>query len=236
MKRGLLGAALAVALTATALSAPPAQAASGSLTVPTIIRYDSCENYPYWVRTSPDPGYDYDVSVEVDVFGPDGQRETGDFLTDFGTTAESSLFMCGSEMPGRWRMDAKVRACDYDYNCEEYSLTSRYFTVRKPHTRTSLSVKPARPRKGQVVHFRITTKDERRNGYYATSWAPVYLQEKKHGRWVRVHDSRTSAGETGRAVLRYRWTGGKATVRAVTPNSSSFSPSTSKPIVIKTKR
>jgi hypothetical protein len=104
--------------------------------------------------------------------------------------------------------------------------------MRRPHTRTALSVSTRRPAYGQVVACRIRVWDERPSGYYPTAFAWVVLQKRVDGHWVRVRGSRTLTHESGRVKvpLTYLRHHKRMKIRAVTQKSTRYARSTSDPV------
>lgn len=214
----------------------PAQARSaGSLASSAGVLYGTCAEHRYRYSFAVEPGYDYSLSIDVSVYGPDGIKTDADFDYDISTSGSGGLLFCGSEMAGRYRLEAEVEACDYDYDCYAFDLNPTSFSMRKPHTNTVLVASPARPRFNQAVAFKIRAKDERPRGYFATDGASVVLEAFSKGRWVRVRGSKSYAWD-GVAVVRYRWNiRGALRLRAKTLASSELSMSTSRAITIRTR-
>ncbi|WP_162598731.1 hypothetical protein [Nocardioides gilvus] len=227
----LAGTLLSVGLVAA--SAPTATANSGSISARPGVLYDTCRYHPYRYSFDVEPGYD-DLSMDVEAYGPDGVVATSDFQYDMGTSGTGELQFCGSELSGRYELEAEVEACDDDFNCYSFTVSSS-FKMRAPRTKTSLAVKPKKPRYNQVVKFVVRTRDERPAGYFSTDGAQVILQVRSKGTWTRVRASKTYAWD-GKAVLRYRWDVRKPLkVRAKTLKSGTGTASASRPVTIRPK-
>jgi hypothetical protein len=199
MKRVILGAVLA--LVATGLTGPArADSTYGSTAGVNGVLYDDCRYHPYRYAASPpgDPGY-WDLVVSLR--GPDGREAASDLVTRPAPTGSSKLgLLCPpTDLYGRYTIRATLR-----WGVDESSITSSSrlddssFSMRKPYTRTGLSVSTSRPAYGQRVVCRVRVWDERPGGYVATPFAWVHLEKRVDGRWVRVKGSRTLTHSTGR--------------------------------------
>lgn len=205
MKRAFLGALVLVLAGLTA----PAHAAStyGTVTGINGVLYDDCLYYPYRYAVDPpgDPGY-WDLVVSLR--GPDGREAASDLVTRPAPTGTSELgLLCPpTDLYGRYTIRATLR-----WGADESSITNwsqlddSSFSMRKPYTRTRLSVSTHRPSYGQLVTYRIGVRDERPTGYYPTPFAWVFLQKRVDGHWVRIKGTRTLTHATGRVRLRLRY-------------------------------
>jgi hypothetical protein len=220
------------ALSMTFVHSAPALAAGGWTSAPNGVLYSDCRDHPFSYAVEL-PAGTADWSMDVYAYSPDGLEASSDFIYDAAETGTGNFFFCGYEMPGRYTIEAEVEACDADYDCSTFSLDESSFYMRKPRTKTLLSASPLDARRGQVVKFVVTSKDERPRGYFRNDYARVYLQRKDGQRWVKIKGSQGLTGSNGKEVIKLRYTGGRPKVRAVTAASDAYSKSTSKPVTIR---
>ena len=195
-------------------------------------RGDPCQEHPYHYSFSTRGSYDQDMTITVAAYGPDGVDAADDFDYEIGTSGSGTLQFCGSEMPGRYRLTAKVEACNDDYDCTTFAIPSSSFQMRAPRTRTSIKAKPRHPHFDKAVTFVIRSRDERPRGYFATDGATVVLETRAHGRWVRVKQSKTYTSH-GKAKLKYLWNVHRAVkvrARTLASDYSATAGSVSKPV------
>jgi hypothetical protein len=235
MRRGILG---ILVLVLVGVASPPARADStfGSTTGINGVLYDDCLYYPYRYAVDPpgNPGY-WDLVVSLR--GPDGRKTASDLVTRPAPTGTSELgLLCPpTDLYGRYTIRATLR-----WGADESSITGSsqlddsHFSLRKPYTRTHLSVSTHRPSYGQVVTYRIGVRDERPTGYYPTAFAWVFLQKRVDGHWVRIKGTRTLTHATGRVKLRLRYLHHhkRMRVRAVAAAAPRFQRSESLPVRI----
>lgn len=217
-----------------ALPAPAAHAAeSGSTNAPNGVLFECADHeYTYSIDLpSEADGWSADITVR----GPDGLEATSDFIYDAPTHGTSEFQLCSFDEPGRYTITGEVEWHDYDYNTYTFSLRSSSFTMRAPRTRTSLTASATRVRRGAVVRFQITSKEERPAGYYPNEYDTVVLQRFVNGTWERIPGARGFTNERGRDVLKGRMTSAKAKVRALTPGEDGQSSSASRPIVLRAR-
>jgi hypothetical protein len=230
MKRVILG-ALTLALSCVALAAP-AHADTGSGTVSGIngVLYDDCRAYPY--RYAVDVPIDAQSwRLDVTLIGPNGDTaDTGFVGSGEPVSGTSTFFLCPpTDLYGTYTIRATFEWQDTDSVWHPSAVADAHFSMRKPFTRTTLSVSTHRPSYGQVVTYRIGVRDERPEGYVATPFAWVHLQKRVDGHWVRIKGSRTLTHATGRVGLRlrYRHHHKRMRVQAVAEASARFSRSVS---------
>lgn len=216
------------------VSAPPAHAANEvQVTMTGGVLFDTCGDYGYSYSASLPAGFSAGWSLELQLIGPDGNEIDSDFLLDDPTVGVGSFFLCESpNLAGTYtvRTGETARACNSEYDCVPITSTTSYAQFRLPMTRTTVKANVIRPRKGQVVRFTITSRDERPEGYFGTPYAAVRLQAYRDGRWRSI--KKTSTSDTGRATIEARYAGKKVKVRAVTDGDSSRTGSTSRTIRI----
>ena len=226
--RALLG----IVVLALACVAGPARAdsTSGSTTGIDGVLYDDCLSYPY--RYSVDvPAEAEQWTLEVTAFGPDGQPAETDSRSNEATTGTSSFFLCTRpDGFGTYTIRSTFHWWEADATTpHDVPLADSAFTLRKPFTRTSVVVSSRRPHRGQVVRYRIATRDERPTGFAANAFAWVHLERKAHGHWVRMKGGRGMTHSTGRVrlKLRYPYHHKRLRIRAVTEPSVRYAGSTS---------
>jgi hypothetical protein len=231
MKRGFLGVLVLVLVCV----GTPARADStyGSTTGVNGVLYDGCVDHPYRYSINaaniPSDAQYWDLQVRL--YGPDGSQVGSDTANDLSGTRIFS--MCRPPgLFGVYTIRAWFRWQDSGSNWHSSRLDDSHFTMRKPYTRTRLTVSTRRPAYGQVVAYRIRALDERPTGYAGTSAAWVLLQKKVGGHWVRVKGSRAMTHSTGyiKVRLRYPYHHKPMRIRAVTQPTSRYARSTS-PVV-----
>ena len=191
------------------------------------VLYDNCGYYAYTYSVSLPFGYTESWTMDLQLIGPDGNEVDTDFLyDDKGTVGSADFFLCDSpNLPGTYSIRGAGEACNADYDCVGITSPTSTTTFRLPRTRTTLKMKPSRPRKGQVIRFILSSKDERPAGYFATSYASVALQVKRARGWRNWE--RTATDDRGRTVIKARYSGRPAKVRAITTSTSESTGSTS---------
>lgn len=232
MKRVILG-ALVLALSCVGLAAP-AVADTGSGTISGIngVLYNDCRPHPYGYAVSvpADAGY---WDLRVSLRGPDGHETATDFvaLPDSSGTSTFSSYLCPpGDLYGTYTIRATLEWGPEEQTVDQSTqLADAHFTMRKPFTRTSLTVSTSRPAYRQLVTYRIGVRDERPTGYVATSFAWVVLQKRVEGHWVRIKGTRTLTHSNGyvRLRLRYLHHHKRMRVRAVAQEAPRFSRSVS---------
>jgi hypothetical protein len=212
------------------LPASPAHADIGSVTaLSDEILYEVCTEQLYTFSMQPAEGYDDYNSIEVIVIAPDG-REVGKVLQkDVGTAGSGKVTFC-SRTPGQYILLASGESCSQT-DCYIYDLLSDTFSARLPHTRTTLTAAPTKPRVGQTVAFKVTTSDEQPGGYFPTESATVVLQSKSSKGWSNVKGGKATA-VNGAATLKANYVGGRRQFRAVTLQSKEAGRSVSRTITI----
>ncbi|MFC7726179.1 hypothetical protein ACFQW6_13760 [Nocardioides sp. GCM10028917] len=232
MRTTTLGAAVAaLALPLTTMT--PAHAANEVVvTMAGGVIYDSCGDYDFSYSASLPAGYGPYWNMDLELVGPDGNVTSSNYLFGEVTTGTDSFFLCDSpNLAGTYTIRGTGTTRDSNYNAATISVAPTSVTFRLPMTRTLLKAKPSRPTKNQVVRFTITAQDERPAGYFETSYASVKLQSKRNGDWRTIKSTTTS--ESGKAVVKARYGGGRAQVRAVTLNHSDRTGSTSRVVKFK---
>lgn len=230
MRRGIV----ATVVLALACVAGPAAADSthGSTTGVSGVLYDDCLAYPYhWSVSVPaDAGY---RALRTRLVAPGGSTVDTDYVPA-GANQESgtsTFTLCQRVDPyGTYTIRASV---EWGQSTESITGTSTlddsHFRMRKPASRTTLSVSTLRPAFGQVVKYRVRATDERPAGYFGTPAAWVALQKRAHGHWVRIKGSRAMTHRTGYITVRVRYLGHREPmrVRAVTLASPRYARLTS---------
>lgn len=229
----LLAGAVVMASALTLSAAAPAMAWSGELATDDGVLYNTCRDHPYRYEFEVEPGYDQNLTISAEAYGPDGISATSDFDYDIATSGYGSLQFCGYQMAGRYDLEAEVEACNDDYDCYTFDLDSTSFQMRKPRSKTTLTVSPRTPRFNQVVSFRVRSRDERPTGYFSSDGAHVVLEYRAGGHWSRVKASKRYVLH-GKATIRYRWNIRQpATIRAKTLTSHDVTSSTSRAVTVR---
>lgn len=228
----LVPAALAATLLAPFGIASPAHAANEiAVSMPGGVLFDTCGYYDFSYTAAIPAGYTYTWSADLELIGPDGNEVDTDYVYDDEATTASQFFLCDSpNLAGTYSIGGSGEACNSNYSCVPITVAPSTTTFRLPQTRTTLKARPLRPAKGQVVRFLVKSTDERPAGYFGTPYATVRLQVRRGGSWRTIE--KTSTGDTGRAVVRARYTGRRAKVRAVTDGTSSRTGSVSRTVTV----
>ncbi|MBC2933045.1 hypothetical protein [Nocardioides sp. zg-1228] len=229
MRYTVLGSALAVLLAPLAAATPAHAANEVTLTMAGGVLYDSCATHDFTYSAALPAGYGPYWNMDVELVGPDGNVTSSAYIYGESRTGVGSILLCDSpNLPGTYtlRGSGEMRGPDYTY--VPISAMQSTVTFRLPQTRTRLKAKPRRPAKGQVVRFVITSQDERPAGYFGTTYADVKLQAKRNGSW-RTLDS-TMTNDSGKVVVKARYSGRRTAVRAVTTGNSDRTGSTSRVI------
>jgi hypothetical protein len=233
MLRGIAG--VVVLVLACVGSPAQADATYGTVTGVNGVLYDDCLHQPYHftVDVPDDAGY---RALTTALIGPNGAQVDTDYVPlDANESSGSSDFtLCRPTNPyGTYTIRAWVEWGPEDVPTgEPVRLDDSSFTMRKPRTRTTLSVSTHRPAYGQGVRYRIRALDERPTGYAGTSAAWVFLQKRVDGHWVRMKGGRAMTHATGYVSVRlhYRKHHQRMRVRAVTEPTSRYARSVS-PVV-----
>ncbi|MEO9322831.1 hypothetical protein ABFT23_05030 [Nocardioides sp. C4-1] len=228
--RNLVSASSLVLLTAFFVQTAPLPAsAAGGLTSPSIVLYDDCDFHP--IRFDLElPEYTDGFSADINIYGPDGLEAGSGFVYGDGSDGAGTeeVFMCDDPRPGRYRLQAEVEACDYDYNCFDYVVDGSSFNLRYPRSRTLIKATS-----GQRHRIAVTVKEERPRGYFTTdSYNTVVLEKKQGKRWARVSRGYTDA----RGVARFNGPNkpGRETFRArvIFDSDDDVMNSTSRPLTL----
>jgi hypothetical protein len=227
MRYPVLASALAVLLAPLAAATPAHAVNEVTLTMAGGVLYDSCADHDFTYSATLPTGYGPYWNMDVELVGPDGNVTATSYLYGQSPTGTDSLFLCDSpNLPGTYTIRGTGEMDGPNYTDVPISAAPSTVTFRLPKTRTLVKATPKRPAKGQVVRFVITSKDERPAGYYGTSYAGVKLQVKRNGSW-RTFDS-TMTNDSGRVVVKGRYSGRRVAVRAVTTGHSDRTGSTSR--------
>lgn len=232
--RSLALAMIALSLTAvTLVVTAPAQAAvlaapgTGTLSVPSGVRWEGCYDHRFSYSLALPPGtYDWDLDVEA--VGPDGAYVSGAILAPSlgnGPTGSDTVQVCSLDLVGTYRLRAKLTTYDYYYNSAESWLPERAFTMRQPATKTTVKLIKTRPGKHKV---RIGSSQERATGYFGAIASDVYLQKWTRLGWVRLRGTSTYTDYRGVATVWFKHRHSKRIkVRAVTVGGYYYSGSVS---------
>jgi hypothetical protein len=230
MRRLLLG---ALVLLLACVGAPArADATYGSVSGVDGVLYDDCVEQPYTYSVHDVPTADYQA-LRVTLVDPAGTVLLADSyrpVVDGSASGVSTLRLCRpANRFGTYTVHARVEWGPTAQAVESSALDDAHFTMRKPLTRTTLSVSTRRPAYRQVVRYRVRAFDERPAGYVGTSAAWVHLEKRKHGRWVRIKGARAMTHSTGFIRIRLRHLGHhqRMKVRAVTEETTRYAASAS---------
>lgn len=229
MRYTVLASALAVLLAPLAAATPAHAANEVTLTMAGGVLYDSCTDQVFTYSANLPAGYGPYWNMDVELVGPDGNVTATSYLYGQSRTGTDSLFLCDSpNLAGTYTIRGTGEMDGPNYTDVPISAVQSTVTFRLPMTRTLVKATPKRPAKGEVVRFTIKSQDERPAGYYGTSYADVKLQVKRNGSW-RTFES-TMTDESGRVVVKGRYSGRRVAVRAVTDDDSDRTGSSSRTI------
>jgi len=200
---GKLSGALGLALAASLLAAPPAQASvSGTIGNGSAVLYEGCRYWAIPYSLNLVPGIDY-WNLSLSVKGPDGIEDFSDYLysSDYPSSGSAQVQVCSIDDPGTYTVEATGEWSDYNTDQDgTYTLPSSTFEVRLPESKTTLKVK-ALPR--NRVRLTVAVKDERPNGFFPSEYADVKLQAFRGGRWVTANDGTGYTDKNGIASWVY---------------------------------
>ena len=230
MRRGIVGfVVLALALVASPAQSEPTY---GSTTGVSGVLHNDCLNYPYLysVAVPETAGY---RAISVTLVAPDGTYADTDYVVPASNTSSgmSTFVLCRPIHPyGVYTIRATV-----EWGAEPGTidgsapLADAQFSMRQPFSRTSVAASTHRPRRGELVTYRVRTFDERPSGYAPNAFAWVHLERKAHGEWVRMRAGRAMTHSTGRVKvrLRYPYHHKRMRIRAVTEPTVRYAASVS---------
>lgn len=229
-------AAITASVTLVTTSAAPASAATDGLSSPDGVLYQECVKHPYRYSVTVPDGYDYEMTIDAKAIGPAGYVAEDDFRYITSTSGTASMLFCGDEKAGRYLLEAEVEACDESYNCDTITLPSARFRMREARTRTTLVIKPLRPRFNEVVRLVTTSREERPDGYAPAIYAPVGLELRAQHRWTNVKAAKARTDRHGMSVTRLRWNVRRPlTIRAITLPSNHGTGSASAARTVRTR-
>jgi hypothetical protein len=228
-----VGAAAATPASAGATKTATATATvSGTVSGIDGVLHDDCLSYPYGYRvTASDAGY---WALRTTLVGPDGRRAATDYVSKPPATGTSRFgLLCPTDGYGTYTIHAWLEwGTDEAHIDQSTQLADAHFRLRKPRSRTALTVSTRRPAHGQRVAYRLGAAKETAVGYRPAAFAWVHLEQRRHGRWVRIKGGRAMTHSSGRVKVRLRYAGHhqRIRVRAVTERTSTFKRSAS-PVV-----
>lgn len=228
MRRVLLG-ILALALTCVPMAAR-ADSTYGSVSGISGVLYDDCRPYPYAYVMQNVPADAQNWGIDVTLFGPGGAKADTDFVGGVQGPGTSTFTLCTQVDPyGTYTIHAVFQWQDSSNGWHFSTLDPAQFTMRKPHTRTTVSASSRRPAYGQVVAWRLRSYDEQPTGYGRNAFAWVHLEKRVGGHWAPIQGARAMTHATGavRINLRYRAHHQRMLVRAVTEPTSRYARSVS---------
>jgi hypothetical protein len=214
-------ATLTALATALLVAAAPAQAdnmAAGSLAARNTVAYPGCRDNPInWTVNLPAGAQDFDFSISVT--DPTGEEIGADFIWQTPSDGTSGMSgaadICDFAVRGTYTVTAAdAEWMDADYNEYPFTIPATTFTVRPPHSRTTAT----HTQTAKVVKVKATVKDERKTGYFATTYAAVKLQERRDGHWRTIQRGITNSyGRETFSLRRHRGRLHKVTLRVYTP-------------------
>ena len=219
-------------------SAAGAAGAAGStgpftLDVPDEVLYPGCSSYTFTLDPAL-PAAAEGWYLDLTVRGPGGVVVHEDYLSDHYSTDEywDHMWICSADTkPGKFTMKATGAWRDADWEDTPISFSAT-FSLRLPRSVTTLQAVNANPRPHTWAKLKTLVVAETRRGLDASRFAPVFLQRLRDGRWVRVRGSRLLTDKYGEATFRYRYRGGRVSLRAkATP--AEVTPSTSLRVVLR---
>jgi hypothetical protein len=214
-------------LVLTSVAAPArADSTYGSVSGIDGVLYDDCISQPYLYAVHDVPPDATDWGIDVSLYDPKGRMADSDFVDSAHSAGSRTFQLCAELDPyGTYTIRATFKWEDSGSAWHYTSFDETRFTMRKPRSRTTLTVSTRRPASGQVVRYRITAYDERPGGFGRRAFAWVHLEKRSAGHWVRVKGSRAMTHSTGAVRVRLRYLGHHRTtrLRAVTERTSRYS-------------
>ncbi|MGI8645778.1 MAG: hypothetical protein ACR2JD_05610 [Nocardioides sp.] len=235
--RALVTTVLAVVLAALTPAAPAA-AAAGTLSTPDGALFPGCHAYPYGYALTPPTPY---WTLETFLVGPDGtQLASAVFVSQSDSAQAASTFGVCSSVTSRGTFRIEAMFTSYPApgspNGTVEQLPPVQFRLGQPGSATALSADDLRPRRGQVVRFRIVSERDAPGVRVANDIAAVVLQRRMATGWRRVPGARAETNDRGVARVRVRWSGGRERYRAITARSADCTTSVSPAIALRTVR
>jgi hypothetical protein len=219
--RRALATLLTLLAAAPALQPAPADAdatvVSGpfALEVPDEVLYPGCSSYTFALDPAL-PAAAEGWYLDLTVRGPGGGVVHEDTLSDYYSTAEylDHMWICSADTrPGKFTMKATGAWRDADWEDTPVSFSAT-FSLRLPRSVTTLRAVNANPRPDTWAKLKSLVVAETRRGLDASKFTAVVLQRLNAGRWVTVKGSRTITDKYGEATFRYRYRGGRVSLRA----------------------
>jgi len=199
------------------------------------VLYSDCRDHAFSYAVTV-PAGSTSWTLDVTAYGPDGLESGSEYLygsDDNPTPGAGDFFFCAGMMAGTYTIQTVFEWTDQDYNSYSTAVAPVSFTMRKPFTRTTLAASTTNPDYGQRVKLKVTSKDERPAGYFASDYAKVRVQRYTSGEWATIKGGRLTI-ELGKAVMRYRFAStGREKFRAVTVPHTRLSGSTSTKVVLR---
>ncbi len=225
-----------VALGGAQLAPTAATAGAASdfaLSVNDQIVYPGCSSYGFALDPDLPAAAENGWDLAIEVRGPGGVLVHEDTLSDSGTDVLlDSMSICSDAAgPGVYRITGTGSWYDENYNTAPVSLDAS-FTLRRPNSITTLSAVKANVRPGSWAKLKTMVLAETRRGPDASMFTTVVLQQRKAKRWVQVKGARVVTDKFGEASFRYRYRGGRVSLRAKA-SPSEVNGSTSLPVVLR---
>jgi hypothetical protein len=210
----------------------PAGAVAGTtsdfaLSVNDQIVYPGCSSYGFSVDPDLPAAAENGWDLAIEVRGPGGVLVHEDFLSDPGTAELlDHMWICSEDAgPGVYTMTGTGSWYDENYDTTPISIDAS-FALRRPGSITTLQAAKANPRPDTWVKLKTQVLTETRRGPDASKFTTVVLQQRKGKRWVQVKGARVVTDKFGEAAFRYRYRGGRVSLRAkATPAETASSTS-----------
>jgi len=220
------------------LFAVPAPATAGTANDVTVdvfddVMYPGCSSYTFAVDLDL-PAAAEGWYLDIKVRGPGGAVLHEDYLSDSAVREYlDHMWICSEDTrPGTFTIKGTGAWYDADYRDRETISIDQSFALRRPRSVTTLQAVNANPRPDTWAKLKTLVVAETRRGLDASKFTAVVLQRLKAGRWVLVKGSRVVTDKFGEAAFRYRYRGGRVSLRAkATP--AEISPSTSLRVVLR---
>ncbi|MBB3044222.1 hypothetical protein [Nocardioides soli] len=195
------------------------------------VLYEGCNDVDYsWSINLPYGAASWSMTVTLE--GPDGTEVDSDYEYDnHGGYGSGSFQICDWEEPGRYYIDVDASYLDEDYDERFLWVDAPSFSMKRPKSRTQISVHPTRNlHRGQLVTMKVTSRGQKPYGYFRLPYVNVVIQVRHgSGAWRNIRWTKSITGRNGTATIRGKYTG-RVAVRARTVGGGAYKSSNSRVI------
>lgn len=145
--------------------------------------------------------------LEVSAYTPAGEYSTGFFTYGRGASATGaeSLFLCGYEGAGRWRLEGTLVALDRSGEELTTETMTAELRLTRMATRTGVQATDTAPAPGAVIDLQVTSRQREKSGWKANreDEAALYARCGTEA-WRRLPAKRLT-GAAGRVTTQVRY-------------------------------